>query len=113
MVGQLIYDSSGHMSAQATQLDLPKCGTTDRRKCPDKEARLAFDNYLGYWGRYEVNEEEGVVMHIVEGASYPDGIGMRLKRFFTLSGNRLVIRTPPQPVAGVETVVTVTAERIQ
>jgi hypothetical protein len=54
-LGVLIYDASGHMSVHLLKRNLRQCGTIDRRKCPDAEARLAFDNYAGYWGRYEVN----------------------------------------------------------
>jgi hypothetical protein len=46
--GPLIYDGGGHMSVQLLKPSLTKCGTIDRRKCPDAVARAAFDNYLGY-----------------------------------------------------------------
>jgi len=111
--GILIYDASGHMSTHAMNLNLEKCGTTDRRSCPDKQARAAFDEYFGYWGRYEVRESEGVVLHILKGASLPDLIGVTLRRFYELSGDRLVLRTPPQKVRGVEMVITVTVERVR
>ena len=93
--GLLIYDASGSMTAQDMRLDLPKCGTMDRRMCSDKEARVAYDGYFGYWGRYEVRASEGVVLHIVEGASLPDAIGTTLKRFYEIAGDRLVLRTLP------------------
>jgi hypothetical protein len=111
--GLIVYAANGYMSAQAVQADLPKCGTTDRRMCPDREARLAYDGYMGYWGRFEVNESERMIVHVVEGASLPDMIGIRLKRFYTLADSRLVIRTPPQQVKGEEVVVVVTLERVQ
>jgi hypothetical protein len=38
------------MSAHLMDLSIQRCGTMDRRKCPDSVARNAFDNYLGYWG---------------------------------------------------------------
>ena len=111
--GLLIYDASGYMSAQGMRLDLPKCGTMDRRMCPEKEARAAFDGYFGYWGRYEVHPSEGVVVHIVEGTSLPDGVGVNLKRFYEIVGDRLTLRTPPQPIRGVEMVGTIVWERIR
>ena len=111
--GIIVYDPSGKMSGHLMDLDVPKCGTMDRRKCPDAVARTAFDNYIGYWGRYEVLSGEDVVIHHVDGASHPDWIGSDQKRFFKLSGNRIMITTPPQMIRGVESVVTVTAERLQ
>ena len=110
-LGVLMYDNTGHMSVHLLKPDLPKCGTQDRRKCPDAQARLAFDNYGGYWGRYEVNASEKVVFHHVEGASAPDWIGTSQKRFIAVAGNRLTITTPPQQVGGVESVLTLVWER--
>jgi hypothetical protein len=111
--GLLIYHPTGYMSAQAMRPDLPKCETADRRMCPEKEGRAAFEGYFGYWGRFEVRASEGIVLHMVEGASLPDGIGMTLTRFYEISGNRLVLRTPPQSIRGVQMVVIVTVERVQ
>ena len=110
--GLLVYDGSGQMSAHLMDLSIARCGTMDRRKCPDPVARGAFDNYLGYWGRYELVPGETVVVHHVEGASHPDWIGTAQKRFFEVSGNRLVISTPPMMIRGVESVVVVVAERV-
>jgi Lipocalin-like domain len=101
-LGQLIYDSHGHMSVHLVTPDLTKCGTLDRRKCPDSAARSAFDNYLGYWGRFKVSAGGKSVMHIIEGASTPDWIGTSQERFFELSGDRLTLTTPMQQIAGVE-----------
>lgn len=101
-LGQLIYDSHGIMSVQFQTADLPKCGTLDRRKCSDSIARSAFDNYLGYWGRYRVSADGKSIMHIIEGASAPDWIGTSQQRFFELSGDRLTLTTPMQQIGGVE-----------
>jgi hypothetical protein len=101
-LGQLIYDSNGHMSVHILTPDLTKCGTQDRRKCPDSAARSAFDNYLGYWGRFKVAAGGKSIAHIIEGASAPDWIGTSQERFFELSGDRLTLTTPMQQIAGVE-----------
>ena len=101
-LGQLIYDSNGYMSVHLLTPDLTKCGTQDRRKCPDRAARSAFDNYLGYWGHFKVSAGGKSVMHIIEGASVPDWIGTSQERFFELSGDRLTLTTPLQQIAGIE-----------
>jgi hypothetical protein len=103
-LGQLIYDASGHMSVHLLKPDLPKCGSLDRRVCPDRQARSAFDNYLGYWGRYRIDQKRGTVTHIVDGASVPDWVGTSQERFFKLSGNRLTLTTPPQKIGGMDSV---------
>jgi hypothetical protein len=101
-LGQLIYDSQGHMSVHLLTADLTKCGTQDRRKCSDSAARSAFDNYLGYWGRFKVSVTGKSVVHIIDGASVPDWIGTSQERFYELSGDRLTLTTPMQQIAGVE-----------
>jgi hypothetical protein len=101
-LGQLIYDSKGYMSVHLLAGGLTKCGTLDRRKCSDSVARSAFDNYLGYWGRFKVSAGGKSVMHMIEGASSPDWIGTSQERFFELSGDQLTLTTPIQQIAGVE-----------
>lgn len=98
--GQLIYDSSGHMSVHLLKPNLPRCGTMDRRKCPPTIARIAFDNYFGYWGRYKLSSDGKSVIHQVEGASVPDWVGTSQARYIGLSGNQLTIRTPLLQVGG-------------
>ena len=100
-LGQLIYDAAGHMSVHLSMSDLPKCGTQDRRKCPDSAARTAFDNYLGYWGRFKLSSDGKSITHMIEGASAPDWIGTSQERLFDLSGDRLTIATPLQSIGGI------------
>lgn len=101
-LGQLIYDSHGYMSVHLLTPALTKCGTQDRRKCPDTAARSAFDNYLGYWGRFKISADGKSVVHTIEGASVPDWIGTSQERFFELSGGQLTLTTPMQQIGGVE-----------
>jgi hypothetical protein len=111
--GVLIYDETGHMSVHIVKRNLPKCGTIDRRKCSDAKARIAFDAYVGYWGRYEVKAAQSSVFHHVEGASWPDFIGISQKRFIAVSGDRLTITTPPMQIGGLERVGVLVWERVK
>lgn len=110
-LGQLIYDNAGHMSVHLLKPGLSTCNTLDRRKCPDREARAAFDNYLGYWGRYQVNSKNNAVTHHIEGASVPDWVGISQERFFKLEGARLTLTVPSMKIAGVESIQTIVWER--
>lgn len=112
-LGIISYDATGHMFVHVMRTDLPKCGTIDRRKCPDKQARLAFDNSFAYWGRYEVKPSERIVLHYVRGASWPDFVGKSQKRFIKISGKRLTIRTPPRKIDGVDNVGVLVWERLE
>lgn len=110
-LGQLIYDDSGHMSVHLLKPGLPKCDTLDRRKCPEQAARLAFDNYFGYWGKYELNAAAGTITHHIEGASVPDWVNSSQERHFQLDGNRLILTTPNAKIAGRDSVQTLVWER--
>jgi hypothetical protein len=110
-LGQLIYDTAGHMSVHLLKPGLPKCDTLDRRKCPEREARAAFDNYLGYWGRYQINAMENSVTHHIDGASVPDWVGTSQERFFKLEGARLTLTTPSMKIAGMDAIQTIVWER--
>jgi hypothetical protein len=109
--GQLIYDAAGHMSVHLLKPDLPKCATLDRRRCPDHTARLAFDNYFGYWGQYHVSVATSTVIHHIDGASVPDWVNTSQERHFKLEGNLLTLTTPSMQVAGVDTVQILVWER--
>lgn len=109
--GQLIYDGTGNMSVHLLKPDLPKCATLDRRQCPDREARSAFDNYFGYWGHYRVNLGTSTVTHHIDGASVPDWVNTSQDRHFKLEGNLLTLTTPSMKVAGVDTVQILVWER--
>lgn len=112
-LGIISYDVTGHMFVHVMRTDIPKCGTIDRRKCPDKQARSAFDNSFAYWGRYEVKPSEKMVLHYVQGASWPDFVGISQKRFIEISGKRLTITTPPRKIGGVANVGVLVWERIE
>ena len=72
---------------------------------------MAFDNYFGYWGHYQVNPATGTVTHHIDGASVPDWVDTSQDRQFKLEGNRLTLTTPSMQVAGVDTVQILVWER--
>ena len=62
--------------------------------------RQAFEGYLAYFGTYTGDDGAGVVVHHVEGATFPNLIGTDQRRTFALSGDRLTLSTPPLVRAG-------------
>ena len=88
-VGILMYDSRGFMCANVMRPDRPKVASRD-----PQDIMKAFDGYVGYCGRYSVNEKEGTVTHHITLCLIPDWIGDQ-KRFFELSGKRLILKTGP------------------
>jgi hypothetical protein len=99
-VGIIMYDASGHMSAQIMRPDRPAFASGDVDKGTPTEIKFAYEGFIAYFGTYEVNEEEGTVTHHVEGSSFPNWVGSAQRRFFEFSGNRLTLSTPPILVGG-------------
>ena len=109
--GYLSYDASGFVSVQFMRD--PRAATTSRDLTPD-ERREAFESYYAYYGRFEVDDREGSVTHHIQGSLRPYESGTDLKRFFTLSGDRLDLSTPPQQLeTGEPRVYRVSWERVR
>jgi hypothetical protein len=96
-LGVIMYGADGHMCANVMMPDRPKFSGPDFRAASVEEKVAAHDSYFGYCGQYEVLDADGVVMHNVEEASFPNFTGTAQKRFVQLSGNQLTIKTPSAP----------------
>lgn len=100
-VGLIIYNSAGQMSVHLMRTDRPAFASGDPLKGTAEEIKAAFEGYLGYFGTYEVNEQDGTVIHCVHGSSFPNWVGEDQKRYFQFTGSQLALKTPPTPFGGV------------
>ena len=105
--GIIIYDHSGYMSVHIVQKDRPAFASKDAQRGTLDEIAAAFKGYLGYYGTFDVNEEEMSVTHHIISAWFPNWAGGDQKRFYEfsqdpLSGKRLTLKTPPQIIDGSE-----------
>ena len=95
-LGILIYDQSGHVAAQLSRRDrtlaiLPgECQAAITTKGTPDTAQTIL-GYDAYFGTYEVNENEGTVIHHLEAALFPGDVGKDIERDFTISGDQLTI----------------------
>ncbi len=64
--GHLIYDVTGHMSAQIMKTPPPDVASDDWDRFTVQEKVALFDSYVAYFGRYEVDEARHVVTHLLE-----------------------------------------------
>lgn len=78
--GLLIYDRAGNMSVQIM-----------RDPAAPRVPADPQDGYIAYFGRYEVREREGAVVHRVQGSVRPSEVGAEYTRSVRLSGDRLVL----------------------
>jgi Lipocalin-like domain len=90
-VGLIMYDTTGRMAVQIMPLDRPKFASGNRRQGTHEEIKAAFDGYNAYFGPYEVNEAEGVVIHHLEGSIFPNEVGRDNIRYYEFSGDRLTL----------------------
>lgn len=91
-VGLLIYDSSGHMSVQIMRPDRPSLASDNLPEASRQQIEATLDGFTAYFGRYEINEEEGVIIHTVEGHLLAGSVGKVLKRAYEFSGDQLILR---------------------
>ncbi|MGH8677373.1 MAG: lipocalin-like domain-containing protein [Burkholderiales bacterium] len=98
--GLLIYDSSGNMAVQISRADRSRFKSGDRRQGSAVEIKAAFESYMAYFGRYEVDWDQKTVTHILTACTFPNWTGTSQRRFFELNGERITLRTPPYPLGG-------------
>jgi hypothetical protein len=60
-----------------------------------EEARATVTTYTNYFGSYTLHEKEGYVVHHRMGHINPGAIQTDGQRFYQFSGNRLVLKVPP------------------
>ena len=98
--GSIIYTESGRYSAQLMRRGRPHLAAGDQLQGTAAEIAANFEGCISYFGSYEVDEAEGVIVHHVEGSLFPNMEGTRQRRFFEISADQLVLRTPPTRLRG-------------
>jgi hypothetical protein len=108
-VGYLTYTDDGHMAVTICRANRPPFAGGDLLQATTPERSAAFETYLSYCGRYEWRGES--VVHLVELCTFPNWIGTEQVRFAKLSGDRLVLTSPPLLLAGQTQISTLTWAR--
>ncbi|NNC84140.1 MAG: hypothetical protein HKN79_11235 [Flavobacteriales bacterium] len=102
--GQLIYLEDGSMSMQLEGDDRPELGTDDYSTLDSLTILKAYQTYFSYYGTYALDNETGIVTHVIEGCKHPDWKGRKLQRKFQIEGEQLIIRS--DSVIGMDHVLT-------
>lgn len=93
-LGVILYQADGRMSAQLSVGSPTRFASDDPDLASAEEAHAAWRAYFGYWGTFRVDAEKGVVVHRVEGSSFPNWIGTEQVRQFRFEGaHRLILET--------------------
>lgn len=93
--GLLIYDSSGRMSVQIMRRDREPLSSADWQNLLAEEIKKIIEDFTAFFGTYEVDAANGIVIHRVEGHVLPDSVGKVLRREFTFSGDVLTLKPSP------------------
>ena len=81
--GIAIFDSSGHFAIVISRPDLPKFASNNRMQGAPEENKAVVQGSIGFFGNYAV--AAGVLVHHVEGGTWPSWIGTDQKRTITSS----------------------------
>lgn len=110
--GTIIYTDNGRYSAQLMRSDRPRFAVGDQMRGSPEEMEANFKGCISYFGAYELNREEGQIVHHVEGSLFPNMQGVDQVRAFELTGNRLKLQTQSISFDGEKAVGVLIWERI-
>ena len=96
--GYIMYSADGYMSVVITSAGRPNFASGDPKGGTTEEQAAAAASYVSYCGRYELKEDH--VIHHIEAALFPNRVGTHQVRYFTISGDRLSLRTAPMEIEG-------------
>jgi hypothetical protein len=108
--GYIIYTATGQVCAMLGNSQRPRWA--DPNQPSAAEATAIVDNLISYCGTYSVDEAGGFVVHHVEIDLSPNRSGTDRKRFFTVTGDRLVLRAAP-PLPDDVQALTITWQRVR
>ena len=100
--GVLLYTEHGKVSVHMTRHDRQPFASDDWLSGSDLEVRDAYQSYIGYFGRYALDQSAGTVTHHIEGCSFQNWVGQDLVRYFKLENDLLTLTTDPVLMGGGE-----------
>ena len=98
--GSIIYTESGRYSAQLMRMERPRFAIPDQQQGTPAEIDIAFKGCISYFGSYEIDLENNLILHRVEGSIFPNMEGSNQIRMFELSGDHMTLTTPPFKLDG-------------
>lgn len=110
-VALLIYDHSGHFSAQFMKRDRSSMAMADPANA--KNNTQAQGGYDAYFGKYNVDDSKGVVTQQLMGSLSAANVGMILSRPMEVRGDTLLIRLETTAADGIPVVRTLTWHRLK
>lgn len=104
--GSMILTPDGRFSILFMKANIPKFASNNRLKGTAEENRAVVQGSTAYFGRYMVaSDEDGVVMLMVEGSTFPNWDGQKQKRLMSVSGDTLKVVNPASGIGGASYIV--------
>jgi hypothetical protein len=108
--GMLMIDARGYFSVHVMSMKRPSFKIPDPRAGTTEEIKIAFENYIGYYGTFDLDETTRKLTLHVKGSWLPNWIGDQT-RYYKFEGNRMTITTAPVLFDGKNRVGKLTFER--
>ena len=91
--GFISYSSDGWVSVQIAKADRPRYSIPDTEGGTDEQTIAAARGLFAYAGRFEVDEENGIVYHNLEFSLIPNWIGSKQKRYINKEADNILTLT--------------------
>lgn len=98
--GIFIYESNGRFAIVSTRADVPKFASNNRGTGTADENKAVVQGSIAYFGTYAVNEADKSLTAQVEGATFPNWVGVTQKRRITISGDDFTFTNPGGSAGG-------------
>ena len=110
--GLLMIDDKRYFSVHVMDMKRPSFKIPDPRAGTSEEIKTAFENYIGYYGTFDLDETNRKITFHVKGAWLPNWVGDQI-RYYKFEGNRMIITTAPVLLDGKNRVGKLIWERIK
>jgi len=110
--GMFMIDARGYFSVHVMNMKRPSFKIPDPRAGTTEEIKIAFENYIGYYGTFDLDETNRKLTLHVKGSWLPNWIGDQT-RYYKFEGNRMTITTAPVLFDGKNRVRKLIFERIR
>ncbi len=112
-VGRLFYDANGNLSVHIMKDGRPNFVNATKFRASAMEMRAAYEVYEAFFSTYDVDQENGVIIHHLIGGLFPNWIGSDQSRYYKFDGDRLILSTDPiGAISNRKTIVTLVWEKL-
>lgn len=91
-IGYIMYDASGKMAVQICRRNRKKFSDKSFVNASEEELLNIPKDYLAYFGRYDIDLQNEVIQHLVEGSLFPNYIEQSLPRKYHFYEDKMSLK---------------------